>query len=99
MAEVIVRLFQMSIVLEMAHRLDDINNQKQIPSKDLLVDKLIFNIGDVVLMEAKNVELDFANKGKLIFFFLKKKIFRKFSVEASLFTNHLKWIMKMFLLC
>ena len=73
MAEVIVCLLQMSIVLEMAHRLDDINNQKQIPSKDLLVDKLIFNIGDVVLMEAKNVELDFANKGKLIYFFLKKR--------------------------
>lgn len=53
---------QMEMVLEKAHKLDD--TQGSIPSKDRLIETVIFNVADVVTITAVNVDLDYANKGE-----------------------------------
>jgi hypothetical protein len=56
--------FQMEIVLEMAHKCDE--SQSSAPTKDRLLEKIIFLHTDVVTITALNVDLDYANRGKEI---------------------------------
>ena len=51
----------MDIVLEKAHKMDEIPGS--IPSKDRLIDTLIFSLPDIVTINTTSVELDYANKG------------------------------------
>lgn len=53
----------MDIVLELAHKVEE-SNPTQPPTKDCLIDKVIFNMNDVVMLTAAGAELDFATKGK-----------------------------------
>jgi hypothetical protein len=61
----IMFIFQMDIVLEMAHKVDDTGNNN-IPSRELVQEKIIFNCGDILMVTAVDVDLDFAVKGKPI---------------------------------
>jgi len=54
---------QGSVVLEMAHKIDPSSPQDAIPSRDMLINSLVFNLGDVVQITAAAVDLDYANKG------------------------------------
>lgn len=58
---------QMDVVLEMAHKCDDSGNNNHnsvasMPSKDRLIDKVIFHFSDILTIDALNVELDYAVK-------------------------------------
>ena len=60
---------QMDICLEQAHRLDSGHQQSHhsnsnIPAKDCLLDKVIFNLKDIVMIDAANVDMEGVNKGK-----------------------------------
>ena len=52
---------KMDIVLEMAHKVDDTGNNN-IPSRELVQEKIIFNCGDILMVTAVDVDLDFAVK-------------------------------------
>ena len=54
----------MEVVLEMAHKIEDKSNPNVIPSRDGLIEKVIFKLPDIVEICAKNVDLDYACKGK-----------------------------------
>lgn len=55
----------MEIALGMAHKLDDSNNgQNSVPSKDRLIEAVIFQFKDVVMITSCNVDLEYACKGK-----------------------------------
>ena len=56
---------QMDFVLEMAHKVDETTVLGSVPSKDLLIENLIFDVKDVIYICAKNVDLDYANKGMM----------------------------------
>ena len=59
------------MVLEVAHKLDEGSaNQNAIPNKDRLIDKVIFNLNDIVVISGLNVDLDYACKGELLNFWL-----------------------------
>ena len=53
----------MSIVLELAHKIDDGTNPHQVPTKDRLVEKIVFELKDIVELTAYNVDLDYAARG------------------------------------
>ena len=53
----------MDIVLEMAHKVDDTGNNN-IPSRELVQEKIIFNCCDILMVTAVDVDLDYAVKGK-----------------------------------
>ena len=55
----------MDVVLELAHKLDDI--QGAVPSKDRLIETVIFKLSDVIAISAASVELEYANKGQSVF--------------------------------
>lgn len=64
--------FQMEIILSMAHKVDDRlnpNNNSVIPNKENVIDNLIIKCAEIVKLEAKNVDLDYAVKGEFFFFF------------------------------
>lgn len=52
----------MDVVLEMAHKVDDTGNNN-IPSRELVQDKIIFNCADILMITAVDVDLDYAVKG------------------------------------
>ncbi|XP_071094212.1 ataxin-2-like protein isoform X1 [Haliotis cracherodii] len=52
---------EMNVVLELAHKIED-SRCSSIPSKDRLIEKLIFGKDDVVSLNAANVDLDYAVK-------------------------------------
>lgn len=52
---------KMDVVLEMAHKVDDQGNNN-IPSRDLVHDKIIFNCADILMITAADVDLDYAVK-------------------------------------
>ena len=63
----------MEVVLEMAHRCDDVNSSNnnqnngtvsQTPSKDRLIEKIIFHSNDILTISALNVDMDHAVRGK-----------------------------------
>lgn len=60
----VMNFLQMDIVLEMVHKLDE-SGRNSVPSRDHVVDSMIFHLYDVVTIEARNVDLDYATKGKL----------------------------------
>ena len=55
----------MDVVLDMAHKVDE-SCQNSIPSKDRIIDTVIFHLSDIVAITALNVDLDYATKGKSI---------------------------------
>ena len=59
----------MDVVLDMAHKLDDNcpTSQNTIPSKERIIDTVIFTLNDVVSISALNVDLDYATKGETHF--------------------------------
>ncbi len=59
----------MDVVLDMAHKLDDSGptSQNTIPSKERIIDTVIFTLNDVVSISALNVDLDYATKGEELF--------------------------------
>lgn len=50
-------------MLEMAHKVDPSSPHDTIPSREMLINSLVFNLGDVVQITATAVDLDYANKG------------------------------------
>ena len=54
----------MDVVLELAHLVEDGDDYK-IPLKERLVEKIVFNINDIVMITALNVDLDYASKGSV----------------------------------
>ncbi|XP_052073103.1 ataxin-2-like isoform X2 [Mytilus californianus] len=52
---------KMDVVLEMAHKVDDTGNNN-IPSRELVQEKIIFNCGDILMITAVDVDLDYAVK-------------------------------------
>ncbi|XP_041348200.1 ataxin-2-like protein isoform X2 [Gigantopelta aegis] len=55
----------MDVVLEMAHKLDSVSSggrksMNNIPSKDRIIDKIVFDRNDVVTVTAVNVDLEYA---------------------------------------
>lgn len=52
----------MDIVLEQAHKLDNVTSSS-VPSQDRLLPSVIFRMSDIVLLQANNVDLDTVNKG------------------------------------
>ena len=57
----------MEMVLQTAHRVDD-GRFGVVPPKDLIVDKLVVELKDIVLLTAKNVDLEAVNKSVFHFF-------------------------------
>ena len=58
----------MDVVLELAHLVEDAGDSpNKIPSKERLVEKIVFNISDIVMITALNVDLDYALKGSVLF--------------------------------
>ncbi len=55
-------IWQLDVVLDMAHKVED-GAQKCIPSRDRLLETVIFHIRDVMMISAINVDLDYACKG------------------------------------
>ncbi|CAE1277436.1 ATXN2_2L [Acanthosepion pharaonis] len=56
---------KMEIILSMAHKVDDRlnpNNNSVIPNKENVIDNLIIKCAEIVKLEAKNVDLDYAVK-------------------------------------
>ena len=61
-------MLQMDVVLELAHLVEDAGDSaNKIPSKERLVEKIVFNISDIVMITALNVDLDYALKGSALF--------------------------------
>ena len=57
----------MDAVLELAHLVEDAGDSpNKIPSRDRLVEKIVFNISDIVMITALNVDLDYASKGSVL---------------------------------
>lgn len=52
---------KMDVVLEMAHKVDDTGNNN-IPSRELVQEKIIFNCVDILMITAVDVDLDYAVK-------------------------------------
>ncbi|XP_071181266.1 ataxin-2-like protein isoform X4 [Mytilus edulis] len=52
---------KMDVVLEMAHKIDDTGNNN-VPSRELVQEKIIFNCGDILMITAVDVDLDYAVK-------------------------------------
>ena len=48
----------------MAHKLEEKSGGNDVPSKDQLIDAIIFKAIDIVSITATNVDLDYATKGK-----------------------------------
>ena len=69
----------MAVVIDMAHKVDE-TCQNSVPSKDRIVDTVIFHLSDIVAITALNVDLDYATKGKslVISSFLPKLSERRF---------------------
>ena len=55
----------MDVVLELAHLVEDGDDDCKIPLKERLVEKIVFNINDIVMITALNVDLDYASKGSV----------------------------------
>ena len=56
----------MEVVLELAHKIDEsIDVRDSVPSKDRIVDQLIFRLPDIVMISAMEVEMNYALKGWL----------------------------------
>ncbi|KAL3856752.1 hypothetical protein ACJMK2_011474 [Sinanodonta woodiana] len=53
---------KMDVVLEMAHKVETSNNLTNIPSHDRIMEKLIIKLSDVVVVNAANVDMDYAVK-------------------------------------
>ena len=57
----------MEIILSVAHKVDDRlnpNNNSVIPNKENVIDNLIIKSTEIVKLDAKNVDLDYAVKGE-----------------------------------
>lgn len=52
---------KMDVVLEMAHKIDDTGNNN-IPSRELVQEKIIFNCADILMITAVDVDLEYAVK-------------------------------------
>ena len=62
-------MLQMDVVLELAHLVEDTGDSpNKIPSKERLVEKIVFSISDIVMITALNVDLDYALKGSGFFY-------------------------------
>lgn len=56
----------MDVVLEMAHKHEESSNNNTnntTPSKDRLIEKVIFNMSDILSISVIDVDLDYAVKG------------------------------------
>ncbi len=58
--------FRVVLCLKWLTRLILQHHVDTIPSRDTLVNSLVFNLGDVVQITAIGVDLDYANKGQCI---------------------------------
>jgi hypothetical protein len=58
----LVFCLQMDVVLKLAHIVDESTPAGEIPSKESLVDTIIFKFADVVHVEAKDVDPNYALK-------------------------------------
>ena len=57
---------QMDIVLDLAHMKDNVSSlHNSVPSKDRMLDQIVFSATDVVMITAHSVDLDFVSKGDL----------------------------------
>ena len=54
---------QLEIVLETAHKVEEIAASGSIPSKEMLIEKVIFKLQDIVTINALDVDPDYATKG------------------------------------
>ena len=57
----------MDVVLEFVHKYEDTGNNNQnsmVPSKDRMLDKVVFNQNDILSVTALDVDLDYAVRGK-----------------------------------
>ena len=59
----------MDVVLEMAHKLDNVSSSgrkpmNNIPSKDRILEKIVFDRNDLVTVTAVNVDLEYAVRGR-----------------------------------
>lgn len=60
----------MDVVLEMAHKHEESSNNNTnntTPSKDRLIEKVIFNMSDILSINVIDVDLDYAVKGLWIY--------------------------------
>lgn len=55
---------QPNIVLKLAHKVDDSTPAGSVPSKDCLVDTVIFKADDIITVDVKDVDLDYAVKSE-----------------------------------
>ncbi len=53
----------MDVVLDMAHQVDESFPQNSVPTKDRLIETMIFQPTDIVSISALNVDLEYAIKG------------------------------------
>ena len=48
----------------MAHKVDPSLPRDTIPSRDVVINSMVFNLGEIVQVTATAVDLEYANKGK-----------------------------------
>ncbi|XP_069135921.1 ataxin-2-like isoform X4 [Argopecten irradians] len=59
---------KMDVVLEMAHKCEDLGNNNQnavssVPSRERLIEKILFSVGDILTICAMDVDMDYSVKG------------------------------------
>lgn len=62
----------MDVVLEMAHKCEDLGNNNQnavsgVPSRERLIEKILFSVGDILTICAIDVDMDYCVKGTTLY--------------------------------